>query len=268
MAPRSCAHEVTTRFASHDEVAVVEIETNDAWARDYVPTFVKDSESEELVAIDWYYNAWGEKYPPFAADQQVAERVANFLEIKHLAGGMCFEGGAIEISENATLLTTESCALNQNRNAGLSKRDIETILSRRLGCNHVVWLPGDIDGKPAIAGDDTDGHIDQLARFVDNDIIVHAWVDPSDPRHEALAANAAQLQDQLPDSQLVPLMLPEEYVFEGRTIPASYCNFLITNRSVIVPQFGFPEDKKALRVLEQMFPERKVVPLSSRHLSV
>jgi len=255
-------------FENVSNVNVLEIETNDAWARDYAPTFVKDAESNELAAVDWYYNAWGGKYPPFESDQQVAKKVADRLGVRHLAGGLCFEGGAIEVNEDGVLLTTESCALNSNRNAGMSKRDVESILRERLGCRQIVWLPGDVGESRAIHGDDTDGHIDQLARFVNNDTIVHAWAEESDSRHDALAANVAALRRQLPDVKLVPLMLPDPFDFCDREIPASYCNFLITNEAVIVPTFDVRQDAMAVKVIESLFSGREVVSLASRNLAV
>lgn len=268
MVPVREQQNVSAQLGNASNVRVVELETNDAWARDYAPTFVKDLESGELVAIDWYYNAWGGKYPPFGFDQQVAKHVAGFLEIKHVAGGLCFEGGAIEINDQGVLLTTESCALNPNRNAGLSKADVESILQERLGCRSVVWLPGDVGTAKTLYGDDTDGHVDQIARFANNETILHAWVDESDSRHKALTANVDSLREQLPQANLVPLMLPNPFSHCGREIPASYCNFVVTNKTVIVPQFDVPEDEQAVENLTAAFRGRDVVPLASRNLAV
>lgn len=268
MAPRRELLTVQPILENVSNVSVLGIETNDAWARDYAPTFMKDAGSNELVAVDWYYNAWGGKYPPFEADQQVAKKVADHLGVRHLAGGLCFEGGAIEVNEDGVLLTTESCALNANRNAGMSKRDVESILRERLGCRQIVWLPGDVDGSRTLHGDDTDGHIDQLARFVDDNTIVHAWTEKSDPRHAALTANVAALRQQLPNVKLVPLMLPDPFDFCEREIPASYCNFLITNQAVIVPTFDVPQDAMAVEVLRSLCSGREVVSLTSRNLAV
>lgn len=268
MTPRRELSSANSTFLGISNVNVFEIETNDAWARDYAPTFVKDVHSGELVAVDWYYNAWGGKYPPFEADQQVAKTVADHLRVQHLAGGLCFEGGAIEISEDGVLLTTESCTLDPNRNAGLSKFDAASILHERLGCREIVWLPGDVGDCKTLHGDDTDGHVDQLARFVNNNTIVYAWAEDGDSRHAALVANVEAIRKQLPEAKLVPLMLPQPFEFCGREIPASYCNFLITNESVIVPQFGVPEDADAVEVLKSVFEKRKIVPLPSRNLVV
>lgn len=261
-------HEADSRIKEIANVSLVEIETNDAWARDYAPTFVKDLATGETIAIDWYYNAWGGKYPPFAADQQVAKKIADELGCRHVAGGLCFEGGAVDINEQGVLLTTESCALNANRNAGMTKSEVESILRQRLGCSKIVWLPGDPDDSQLLPGDDTDGHIDQLARFVDDETIVHAWVAEDDPRFAGLAANVEAIRNGLPDAKLVPLMIPATFEYCGRMIPASYCNFLITNSSVIVPQFGVPEDEGAVDAISKLFAGRKIVPLASRNLAV
>ncbi len=256
------------RFAGNAMVELVPIQTNDAWARDYAPTFVHDFESGELVVVDWYYNAWGGKYPPFDSDQQAAWRVADYLGLRHLAGGLCCEGGAIEINEAGVLLTTESCLLNPNRNAGYGRNEIERILRQRLGCNQIVWLPGDLGASKALDGDDTDGHVDQLARFVSNDTIVHAWCEESDRRYPSLAANAQSIRQQLPEVNLVPLKLPLPFEYCSREIPASYCNFVITNKQLIVPQFGVAEDQDALTVLSSLAFQREVVSLPSRDLAV
>jgi len=268
MVPPRFADDANSHLNGIENVSLIEIDTNDAWARDYAPTFVKDIESGQLVAIDWYYNAWGGKYPPFEADQNVARKVADVLGIRHVAGGLCFEGGAIEVNENGVLLTTESCALNTNRNAGLSKIEVESILQQRLGCSRIVWLPGDLETSKVLIGDDTDGHIDQLARFVDDQTIVHVWASEDDSRYAALSANVEAIRSQLPEANLVPIGLPEPFEFCGREIPASYCNFLITNESVIVPQFDVPEDAKAVGILGSLFQNRKIVALPSRNLAV
>ena len=268
MVPPQEMETLGSRLGERANIQLLPIETNDAWARDYAPTFVHDELTKEVVAIDWYYNAWGEKYPPFDSDQQVAKRVADWLELRHLAGGLCAEGGAVEISEAGVLLTTRSCLLNSNRNPGADAGDVERLLKNRLGCQQVVWLPGDLAGSPVIAGDDTDAHVDQIARFVNNDTIVHAWVAAEDPRRESLARNVGSLAKQLPEVRLVPLMLPQPFRHCDRDIPASYCNFLICNEFVVVPQFGVPEDQAALQAIQALFNDREVVPLASRNLSV
>lgn len=254
-----------------ENVYFIEIPTNDAWARDYAPTFVKnfvDGAEPELVAIDWHYNAWGGKYPPFDEDQKVARRVAEHLEIQSVSPRLCFEGGAIEINESGVLLSTKSCALDPNRNPDVGIEQVEQIFGEFLGAKAVIWLNGD-----AIEGDDTDGHIDQLARFTDDSTIVYAWTDDKqDEQYNGLAQNLKDLKNGLGkyglEYRLVPLPIPAAMEFCDRRIPASYCNFLITNNAVLVPRFDVPEDEIALGILQPLFPNRTVVALPSKNLSV
>lgn len=250
-------------------IVLIDIPTNDAWARDYAPTFVQDEASGELVAIDWHYNAWGGKYPPFDQDQKVAKRVAQYLQIKCVSPDLCFEGGAIEINESGLLLSTRSCALDPNRNPGRSLEQIEQTLIENLGATSIIWLSGD-----AIEGDDTDGHIDQLARFTDDRTIVYAWSDDADdPQAARLQQNLDDLKSGLTSTsndstRLVPLLLPRPIHFREARTPASYCNFLITNEQVIVPQFGVSSDQQAIDILAPLFPNREVIGLPSVNLSV
>lgn len=260
---------MTAFGADHENIRLVDIPTNDAWARDYAPTFVKNIKTGQLAAIDWHYNAWGGKYPPFDLDQQVASRVARYLNIECVATDLCFEGGAIEINQSGILLSTRSCATDPNRNPDLSLHQIEQILINRLGAEAIIWLSGD-----AIEGDDTDGHIDQLARFTDDTTIVYAYGDqPDDPQLPGLQQNLADLKSGLSNAgcdhyRLLPLPIPEPIFFRDARTPASYCNFLITNHQVIVPQFGVKADGQALEILRPLFPDRKVIGLPSFHLSV
>ena len=254
---------------SSSNVVLVDIPTNDAWARDYGPTFVVDDGANEMVAIDWHYNAWGGKYPPFDLDQQVTRKVAQHLQIQCVSPNLCFEGGAIEINQSGVLLSTRSCAFDPNRNEGRSVEQVEQTLIEHLGAKSVVWLSGD-----AIEGDDTDGHIDQLARFTDDTTIVYAWTDDAnDPQAAGLQQNLADLQSGLrsigcDDTRLVPLPLPQPVHFREARLPASYCNFVITNQQVIVPQFGVASDQQAIEILTSLFSDRQVIGLPSYHLSV
>ena len=251
-------------------VGFINIPTNDAWARDYAPTFVV-SDSDELVAIDWDYNAWGGKYPPFDDDQQVASKIAKGMTIQTLRPELCFEGGAIEANGQGIILSTLSCALDPNRNSSDStelQQRFEAAFEKYLGAEKTIWLPGD-----AIAGDDTDGHIDQLARFTSAKTLVYASCDSDDDQYDRFAENLAALQTGLAaiddDFELHALPVPKQPIhFCGRRLPASYCNFLITNDLVVVPQFGCPEDVQAMEILKPLFPDRYVVGLPSRNLSV
>jgi agmatine deiminase len=248
-------------------LTLVNIPTNDAWARDYAPTFVKDADGK-LVAVDWHYNAWGGKYPPFDDDQAVAKRVADYLGIASVSPGLCIEGGAIEVNDSRVLLSTISCAANSNRNPDKSRAEIQEVLCHFLGTEHCIWLTGD-----AIEGDDTDGHIDQMARFTDDETIVYAWSDdPNDPQLTGLAQNLNDLRRGLSQAglehyRLIPLSIPGPIELFGQRIPASYCNFILTNELIVVPQFGQPQDQDAVRTLTPLFPGRKVMGLPSKNLS-
>lgn len=249
-------------------VRIISIPTNDAWARDYAPTFVKSS-GGQLKSIDWFYNAWGGKYPPFDLDQKVAKRVAEHLEIENVKVDLCLEGGALEINGKGTVITTRSCALAENRNPEATEGDVERLFRKHLGAQNIVWLPGD-----AIQGDDTDGHIDQLARFTDDQTIVHAWTtNDNDPRRPAIAKNIDALMKEMAtidsDCQFVALPIPDPIHYCDLIVPASYCNFLIVNGAVIVPQFEQPQpDANAVTILADCFPNRTIVPLPSKNLTV
>ena len=249
-------------------LTLVNIPTNDAWARDYAPTFVKDA-TGNLVAVDWQYNAWGGKYPPFDEDQAVAKRVAQYLGIASVRPELCIEGGALEVNDAGVLLTTVSCATNSNRNPDKSLAEIQDRLCQFLGTEHCIWLSGN-----ALLGDDTDGHIDQLARFTDNETIVYAWSDDrGDPQVAGLEQNLNDLRRGLSAAglghyRLIPLLLPRPVECFGQRIPASYCNFLITNELVVVPRFGQARDEDAMQTLTPLFPGRTVVGLPSSNLSV
>lgn len=273
-----------TGFDNLAKAILVQVPTNDAWARDYAPTFVVTEDpsgkprprpgwfpksNHYLAAVNWQYNAWGGKYPPYDLDQQAAAKIALETGMRRTDSNLILEGGAIEVNGTGVLLTTRSCLLNPNRNPNTSIEDIEAELKSKLGLEHVIWLSGD-----AIIGDDTDGHIDQMARFVNETTIVHAWaVDDADPQSEALKKNIDELRAALThlqlDYQLVPLPLPAKAIrFGKQRLPASYCNFVITNGSVIVPQFGDEHDKLAVATLGEFFPKRKIVGLPSNNLSV
>lgn len=255
--------------ATEPNVVLIDIPTNDAWVRDYGPTFVVNTANGELCAVGWHYNAWGGKYPPFELDQQVAKKVAKYLQVECVSPSLCLEGGAIEVNQSGVVLSTKSCVLDPNRNPDRSLEQVEQTLIESLGATAVIWLQGD-----AIEGDDTDGHIDQLARFTDDNTIVYAWTDDkNDPQAAGLEQNLADLKSGLKSigreaTRLVPLPLPEPVSYRGLRLPASYCNFLITNQQVIVPQFGAASDQQAIEILTPLFSDREVIGLPSFHLSV
>jgi agmatine deiminase len=252
-----------------DAVRFHHFPTNDAWCRDHGAIFVTrdPARGAPLAALHFDYNAWGGKYPPYDLDRHIGRLMAEQLDVPRFPGDMILEGGSIEVNGAGTLLTTEQCLLNPNRNPQLSRPDIETRLREMLGVEHIVWL-GD-----GIEGDDTDGHVDDLTRFVAEDTVVTV-VEPnrSDANHAPLAANLERLRGvRLPDGRALrihDLPLPAPVWHEGQRLPASYANFYIANRVVLQPVFADANDARAIAVMEACFPDRRVVPLDCRKLVV
>ena len=268
------------------------IPTNESWCRDHGPAFVKRvgsgqwaGGSEEassapcplppapcpLCIVDWGFNAWGGKYPPYDADDAVPVRVAEALGLPLFqpaapdGRGVVMEGGAVDFNGAGTVLTTESCLLNPNRNPGLSKPDIERYLKDYYGQSHVCWL-GD-----GIAGDDTDGHVDDLARFVDaRTIVTTVEDDPSDANYDTLQDNLARcrsLRDQAGRPfDVVTLPMPGVVEHDGQRLPATYANFYFVNGAVLVPTYRHPNDAVALATLSRLLPGREVVGVDCTEL--
>ncbi len=240
------------------------IRTDDVWLRDIGPTFVRDA-AGALVALDWTFNAWGGKYAPWDRDDGVAARVAALAGVTRERPELVVEGGALEVDGEGTLLATEPTLLDPKRNPGISRESLEKRLGELLGVTHVVWL-GD-----GIEGDDTDGHIDDLARFVAPGVVVCAREpDTSDPNHAPLEACFSALQAARDARgralRVVELPMPPAVHSGADRLPASYANFYIANREVLVPVFGAPSDQVALETLRPFFPGREVVGIPSRNL--
>ena len=241
-------------------VAYFHIPTNEPWCRDHGPIFIKRDSDPQLAIVDWDYNAWGGKYPPFDLDEVVPTRIAEHLSLPVYSPGLVMEGGSFDANGTGSLLTTTSCLLNSNRNPGKSKIEIEKTLRDYLRVTNILWL-GD-----GIEGDDTDGHIDDISRFVGRTTVLTAIeADPKDPNFEPLRANLALLrtmkaEDGTPlDVRTLPM--PPRVEKEGRRLPASYANFYIANGAVLVPVFNDPNDRIALNTLAQLFPTREIVPI-------
>jgi agmatine deiminase len=250
---------------SEHNVSLHRIPTDDAWARDHGPTFVTRQVDgrTELAAIDWIYNAWGGKYPPWELDDAVPAQIAALLGISCFEPGIVLEGGSIDVNGRGTLLTTEACLLNPNRNPLLTRAQIEQMLRDYLGVRHILWL-GD-----GIVGDDTDGHIDDLTRFVDpSTVITVVESNRRDENYDRLQANYERLRRMTDQDgralRLVTLPMPEPVFYEGQRLPASYANFYIANGVVLVPVFDDPYDAAALRTLQELFPRRRVVGINAR----
>ena len=240
--------------------------TNDAWCRDHGPCFlVRDQKVDSLILLDWEYNAWGQKYPPFDLDNAIPAQVANFLAIPRIRPGIIMEGGAIETNGQGVLMTTKACLLNPNRNPHLNQSQIEGYLERFYGANQILWL-GD-----GLAGDDTDGHIDDMTRFVSARTIISALENNSkDENYKALQENWERLSGfYFTDGskpELVALPMPSPIIYQGQRLPASYANFYISNDSVWVPIFDDSNDQFALGILQECFADKVVRGIHAREL--
>jgi agmatine deiminase len=234
---------------------------NDSWCRDHGPIFIKNDSTGEIAVTDWKYNAWGGKYPPFDKDNQIPRRVAEALGLRRFEIPMVLEGGSIEVDGAGQLLTTEACLLNENRNPHLNREQIERQLRDNLGVDRILWLH---DG---IVGDDTDGHIDDLARFYRSDAIVTVREEnSSDENHAVLEENWDCLHDlRTRDGrpfELKALPMPSPVVCDGERLPASYANYLVINEAVLLPVFRQPgPDGLAAEILQDCFPGRAIVPI-------
>lgn len=233
---------------------------NDVWCRDHGPIFVKHRETGEVAVTDWEFNAWGGKFPPWDLDNGIPAQVATALGKRLFKCGMILEGGAIEINGAGQLLTTEAVLLNPNRNADLSKAEVERHLRDGLGVSEILWL------RQGIEGDDTDGHIDDLARFVDPQTLL-ACVDSGEANKAVLEENFSRLRSFLGPNgrpfEVLGIPLPEACEVVGwrlPVLPASYVNFLILNGAVLVPTFRQPKnDGRALGMIGELFPTREIV---------
>jgi agmatine deiminase len=239
--------------------------TNDAWARDHGAIFVTRQGPAPRLAVDFDYNAWGNKYPPFALDREIGRQMAEALDVPRYAQpGVVLEGGSIEVNGEGALLTTEQCLLNPNRNPELARADIERLLRDSFGVREILWL-GD-----GIEGDDTDGHIDDLTRFVAPRTVVTV-VEPNraDPNHGPLVSNRRLLETLSVGGrplEVVELPMPEPQYLQEQRLPASYANFYIANGAVLVPTFGCPSDDVACATLGDCFPGKRVIRVDCRVL--
>lgn len=252
-----------------DRVEWVDLKTNDAWARDYGATIVYDAASGDSRFINWQYNAWGGKYPPFDDDQLVAAGMANYCNANVYDSKLTMEGGAIEGNGAGYLMTTESCLLDDNRNAGWARSEIEAELKTLLGVSDVLWLPGG-----DVEGDDTDGHIDQIARFLnEKTVLISDAADENNVNHATYRENQVRLQAEIEKRELgwtvVKVPLPSEVVkVFDEPLPASYTNFVWANGAIIVPQFEDAMDQVAVDLIQSLCPDRKVVGCPSKQLLV
>jgi len=246
-------------------VVLHDVLTNDVWARDHGPTFLVGPADAPPALIHWNYNAWGGKFRA-DLDSQVPQAVAAFRGAARFTPGIVLEGGSIEVDGCGNVLVTEQCLLNPNRNPQRTRADLEQILRDNLGVQQVLWLGQGLDG------DDTDGHIDDLTRFVAPGVIVTMREpDPADVNHAPLEDNFQRLQ-RMRDGhgrpfEIVSLTMPRPRDDgQGRRLPGSYANFYIANAVVLVPLFADPADQAALDTLQKLFPTRRIVGLDAREL--
>ena len=251
--------------ARTEHVSYFHIPTNEPWCRDHGPVFLTRADDPKLAVVDWGYNAWGWKYPPFDFDDDVPTRVAEKLGLPVFHPGIVMEGGSLEVNGSGTLLTTRSCLLNPNRNPDFSQKEIEAHLRDFLGVTNILWL-GD-----GIEGDDTDGHIDDLTRFVSRTTVVTVVEEnEEDANFLPLKENLAKLQEMDAEDgsplEVKTLPMPGKIVRQGQRLPASYANFYIANRVVLLPVFSDNHDAWATSVLQTAFPDRRVIGIDCREL--
>ncbi|MGZ3832741.1 MAG: agmatine deiminase family protein [Mucilaginibacter sp.] len=265
------ANEQMAAFAKEQLMAVgadlkriefFEFPTNDAWCRDHGPAFLINTDTKQKVIVDWGYNAWGGKYPPYDLDDVIPTKIAQHFNLPVYHPGIVMEGGSVDFNGKGTVLTTTACLLNKNRNPQLNQQQIETYLQNYYGVEQVLWL-GD-----GIIGDDTDGHIDDITRFVNEDTVVTAVeANKNDENYHILQENLQTLKTMrlLNGKQLniVELPMPDAVYYDGQRLPASYANFYIANSAVAVPTYRSGNDDKALDILQQCFPDRKVIGIDS-----
>jgi len=237
--------------------------TNDAWCRDHGPAFlINPAAAQPKIIIDWNYNAWGNKYPPFDLDDRIPTLIAAAYGIPVLYPEIIMEGGSVDFNGQGTLITSTCCLLNPNRNPLLSQAGIEAYLQAYYGVDQILWV------KEGIIGDDTDGHIDDTVRFVNADTVL-AVVE-----EKVTDANYALLQRNLADLKMMRLLngrqlniielpMPEPIYYEGQRLPGSYANFYIANGLVVVPTFRCGQDDRALQIIQGAFADRQVVGIDS-----
>jgi agmatine deiminase len=251
-------------------IEIFHLPTNDSWARDHGPIFVNrlataPGNEPSQIALDWRFNSWGQKYGAFNLDDVVPQKLGARYSFEVIEPGIVLEGGSIDVNGAGSLLTTESCLLNPNRNPDLSRTEIEDYLKTYLGVTNILWL-GD-----GIAGDDTDGHIDDLARFVaPNTIVTVVEEDPTDANYTVLQENLSRLKTMRDENnnpfKIETLPMPPSLIHEETRLPASYANFYIANKAVLIPTFNTPQDEIAKAKLAMLFPNRQVIGVPSTDL--
>jgi agmatine deiminase len=262
----SIRRQISGENATMERVELYNHPNDDVWCRDHGPLFVKHRETGKLAVTNWGFNGWGDKFGPYDQDNQIPVHIASTLGMDRFDADMILEGGSIELNSHGQLITTEAVLLNENRNPQLSRSEIETRLKEMLGATEIFWLGAGIEG------DDTDGHIDDLARFVnDSTIVISREKDGRNANHRVLQENRDRLSDfRLPDGskpEIIDVDLPDACLapdWRLPVLPASYVNFLILNEAVLVPVFGQKKrDTAAVGLFGELFPGREIVPINT-----
>jgi len=236
------------------------LRTVDVWVRDYGPIYVR---GKGVALTKWIFNAWGNKYVDLKPDNEAGDRMAKSEGLPIFSPGMVLEGGSVDVNGRGCMLTTEQCLLNENRNPSLGKGAIQSSLMENLGVDKVIWL------EKGIEGDDTDGHVDDIARFVGpRAVIAAAEVSESDPNHGVLVENMRRLEEATDQDghglEIVGLLMPPRVESDWGRLPASHINFYIGNAVVLVPMFGGDSDRAAIEIVGRSFPEREIVGMDCR----
>lgn len=259
--------EVQQRFEQYENVTIVLLPVDDSWARDTLPMFMV-SENQELKALNWAFNCWGEKFFPYDQDKMLSERVSDYLANSgKLAAkesfNMVLEGGSVHFDGEGTLLTTKQCLLHTNRNPELSQSDIEEQLKAAFNVEKVIWLEEGVWGD-----EDTDGHVDVIAAFAGpGKIITMSSEDTSHPNFDIYARNRAVLEAEVDAKgrsfEIIEVPQPMTLLWEDKPLPLSYINFYLVNKGLILPVFDDPHDERAIQILSEAFPDREIVPVDA-----
>jgi agmatine deiminase len=261
---RRVATKLEKSGAVMERVKTLRIHSSDVWIRDYGPTFLLHTVSGERAAVKWHFNAWGGKYDDILCDDATGDAVVKTLGDRIFRPDIVLEGGSIDVNGLGTVLTTEQCLLNPNRNPQLTRLQIEEVVHQHLGTSRMIWLKSGIDG------DDTDGHVDDFARFVSSSRVLCAWATSDKGGNAAVLKENFDILKLAGDQagkglEVIQLPLPNPLWLEDekRWLPASYANFYIGNSSVLLPVFNDPLDREAIAILRFCFPEREIVPIDA-----
>ena len=267
--------EAMKNFAMHHlqlgEVDLSKVEffyhpTNDAWCRDHGPAFLVNRHSEQKkIIVDWNYNAWGNKYPPFALDDEIPTLIAKHFNLPVFYPGIIMEGGSVDFNGKGSVITSTACLLNKNRNPQCDQQQIENYLADYYGVDQILWV------SEGIVGDDTDGHIDDTVRFVNGDTVVAAVEENrNDQNYAPLQKNLQELKKMRllngKPLNIIEIPMPDVIIYEDQRLPASYANFYIFNHAVVVPTYRSEKDDKALNIIQQAFDDREIIGIDSTEI--